>query len=103
MVDLTTHIGNLVLKNPIMPASGTFSQELANVFDISKLGAHVSKTVTAEIRSGNPTPRVSESGNNMLNSIGVPSKGLNNFKEKILPLYSEYKVPFIASVVSSFC
>jgi dihydroorotate dehydrogenase (NAD+) catalytic subunit len=98
MVDLTTHIGNLVLKNPIMPASGTFSQELANVFDISKLGAHVSKTVTAEIRSGNPTPRVSESGNNMLNSIGVPSKGLKNFKEKILPLYSEYKVPFIASV-----
>jgi dihydroorotate dehydrogenase (NAD+) catalytic subunit len=81
-----------------MPASGTFSQELANVFDISKLGAHVSKTVTAEIRSGNPTPRVSESGNNMLNSIGVPSKGLKNFKEKILPLYSEYKVPFIASV-----
>ena len=98
MVDLTTNIGNLVLKNPIMPASGTFSQELANVFDISKLGAHVSKTVTAEIRSGNPTPRVSESGNNMLNSIGVPSKGLKNFKEKILPLYSEYKVPFIASV-----
>lgn len=98
MVDLTTHIGNLVLKNPIMPASGTFSQELANVFDISKLGAHVSKTVTAEIRSGNPTPRVSESGNNMINSIGIPSKGLKNFKEKILPLYSEYKVPFIASV-----
>ncbi len=98
MVDLTTHIGNLVLKNPIMPASGTFSQELANVFDISKLGAHVTKTVTAEIRSGNPTPRVSESGNNMLNSIGVPSKGLKNFKEKILPLYSKYKVPFVASV-----
>lgn len=98
MVDLTTNIGNLVLKNPIMPASGTFSQELANVFDISKLGAHVSKTVTAEIRSGNPTPRVSESGNNMLNSIGIPSKGLKNFKEKILPLYSKYRVPFIASV-----
>lgn len=98
MVDLTTNIGNLVLKNPIMPASGTFSQELANVFDISKLGAHVSKTVTAEIRSGNPTPRVSESGNNMINSIGIPSKGLKNFKEKILPLYSKYRVPFIASV-----
>lgn len=98
MVDLTTNIGELVLKNPIMPASGTFSDELANVFDIGKLGAHVAKTITEEIRSGNPTPRVSESGNNMLNSIGIPSKGIENFKKKILPLYSKYKVPFVASV-----
>ena len=98
MVDLTTNIGDLVLKNPIMPASGTFSDELANVFDIGKLGAHVAKTITEEIRSGNPTPRVSESGNNMLNSIGIPSKGIENFKKKILPLYSKYKVPFVASV-----
>lgn len=82
MVDLTTNIGELVLKNPIMPASGTFSDELANVFDIGKLGAHVAKTITEEIRSGNPTPRVSESGNNMLNSIGIPSKGIENFKKK---------------------
>ena len=98
MVDLTTNIGDLVLKNPIMPASGTFSDELANVFNIGKLGAHVAKTITEEIRSGNPTPRVSESGNNMLNSIGIPSKGIENFKKKILPLYSKYKVPFVASV-----
>jgi dihydroorotate dehydrogenase (NAD+) catalytic subunit len=98
MVDLTTNIGDLVLKNPIMPASGTFSDELANVFDIGKLGAHVAKTITEEIRIGNPTPRVSESGNNMLNSIGIPSKGIENFKKKILPLYSKYKVPFVASV-----
>ena len=98
MVDLTTNIGNLKLKNPIMPASGTFSDELSSVFDINLLGAHVAKTITAELRTGNATPRVSEIGYNMLNSIGIPSKGIDDFKENILPLYKKYKVPFVASV-----
>ena len=80
MVDLTTTIGNLKLKNPIMPASGTFSDELSSVFDINLLGAHVAKTITAELRTGNATPRVSEIGYNMLNSIGIPSKGIDDFK-----------------------
>ena len=98
MVDLKTKIGNITLKNPIMPASGTFSEDLAGVFDIELLGAHVAKTITAEKRSGNATPRVSESGYSMLNSIGIPSKGIDDFKKNILPLYKEYNTPFIASV-----
>ena len=98
MVDLKTNIGDIILKNPIMPASGTFSEDLASVFDIDLLGAHVAKTITAEIRSGNATPRVSESGYNMLNSIGIPSKGIEDFKKNILPIYKEYNTPFIASV-----
>ena len=48
MVDLKTKIGNITLKNPIMPASGTFSEDLVGVFDIELLGAHVAKTITAE-------------------------------------------------------
>ena len=98
MVDLTTKIGNVVLKNPVMPASGTFSEELSAVFDIGVLGAHVAKTITAEIRSGNPTPRVSEVGYSMLNSIGIPSKGIQHFKDEILPLYQKYETPFVASI-----
>ena len=50
--------GGLALKNPIMPASGTFSDDLADVFDLEVLGAHVTKTITAELRGGNATPRV---------------------------------------------
>ena len=98
MVDLKTNIGKITLKNPIMPASGTFSEDLAGVFDIDILGAHVAKTITTEIRSGNATPRVSESGYSMLNSIGIPSKGVEDFKKNILPLYKKYKTPFVASV-----
>ena len=101
MVDLTTKIGNVFLKNPIMPASGTFSEELSAVFDIGILGAHVAKTITAEVRSGNPTPRVSEVGYGMLNSIGIPSKGVQHFKDAILPLYQKYEVPFVASISAS--
>ena len=57
MVNLTTKIGSLTLKNPIMPASGTFSEDLSEVLDLNKLGAHVTKTITEEKRGGNPTPR----------------------------------------------
>jgi len=98
MVDLSTAIGRLTLKNPVMPASGTFSEALSAVFDIGILGAHVAKTITAELRSGNPTPRVSEAGYSMLNSIGIPSKGIEHFKSAILPLYQQYDVPFVASI-----
>lgn len=98
MVNLTTKIGSTVLQNPVMPASGTFSDDLAAVFDIGVLGAHVSKTFTEEIRGGNPTPRVSECGYSMLNSIGIPSKGIQYFKDVTLPFYQQYDVPFVASI-----
>nr|WP_306267195.1 dihydroorotate dehydrogenase [Pararhizobium sp. IMCC3301] len=98
MVDLTTKIGSLTLKNPIMPASGTFSEELAQLFDLDLLGAHVTKTITREKRSGNPTPRVCEVRGSMLNSIGIPSKGLDAFKANVIPFYADYDAPLIISI-----
>ena len=98
MVDLTTRIGTLTLKNPIMPASGTFSEDLAEVFDLDVLGAHVTKTITSEKRGGNPTPRVCEVRGSMLNSIGIPSKGVDAFKAKVLPFYAEYQAPLVISI-----
>lgn len=98
MLDLTTQIGSLTLKNPIMPASGTFSEELAQLFDLDALGAHVTKTITRERRSGNPTPRVCEVRGSMLNSIGIPSKGLEYFKAQTIPLYDRYTAPLIVSI-----
>ena len=98
MVDLKTKIGTLTLENPIMPASGTFSEDLADIFDLDVLGAHVTKTVTREKRSGNPTPRVCEVKGAMLNSIGIPSKGVEAFKSDVIPFYTQYRAPLIVSI-----
>ena len=98
MVDLAVDIGALRLKNPIMPASGTFSEELADVFDLELLGAHVTKTITRGWRDGNPTPRVCEVSGSMLNSIGIPSKGVGYFVEKVVPWYQRYQTPLVVSI-----
>ncbi|WP_112323419.1 dihydroorotate dehydrogenase [Oceanibium sediminis] len=98
MVDLTAKIGALTLKNPIMPASGTFSEDLADVIDMNALGAHVTKTITREKRGGNPTPRVCEVRGSMLNSIGIPSKGIDYFIQNVIPFYQKYDVPLIVSI-----
>lgn len=98
MVNLKTKIGNLTLANPIMPASGTFSEDLAEVLDLCQLGAHVTKTITEEKRGGNPTPRVCEVRGSMLNSIGIPSKGIDHFIENVIPFYNQYDVPLVVSI-----
>ena len=98
MVDLSTQIGSLRLENLVMPASGTFSDDLAKVFDLELLGAHVLKTITPRPRRGNPTPRVSETAGGMLNSIGIPSTGVEHFLKSIIPLYAHYKVPLVVSI-----
>ncbi len=98
MVDLRVKIGRITLKNPVMPASGTFSEGLARVFSFDHLGAVVTKTITAELRGGNPTPRVAEVGQGMLNSIGIPSKGVLNFIDHIMPEYQRFSAPLVVSV-----
>ncbi len=98
MIDLSTHVGTLQLKNPIMPASGTFSDDLAQVFDLDLLGAHVLKTITPHARRGNPVPRVSETAAGMLNSIGIPSKGAEHFIVRDLPRYTPYQAPLVVSI-----
>lgn len=99
MVDLRTDLGRrLVLANPVMPASGTFAEGLAKVVDLNTIGALVTKTITAELRGGNPVPRVSEVGNGMLNSIGIPSKGIDQFISEALPFYRQFASPLIVSI-----
>lgn len=98
MVNLAIDVGSLHLKNPIMPASGTFSEDLADIFDLDVLGAHVTKTITRGWRDGNPTPRVCEVSGSMLNSIGIPSKGIGYFIEKTIPFYKKYSTPLVVSI-----
>jgi len=75
-----------VFKNPVWVASGTFGygEEYAEIYDVSKLGAIVTKSITLEPRMGHPPPRVVETPSGMLNAIGLQNVGVDNFiKEKL--------------------
>ncbi|MGG4610288.1 dihydroorotate dehydrogenase [Providencia sp. Me31A] len=98
MIDLSVNIKGLKLQNPIMPASGTFADGLAEVIDFNRLGAFVTKTFTKEKRAGNPIPRICELDSAMLNAIGIPSKGLEDYIENTVPFYTQYQPPLIASI-----
>ena len=97
-VDLAVNVGALRLPNRVMPASGTFAEGLDHVINFDRLGAMVTKTITRELRTGNPLPRVVEQPDSLINSIGIPSKGLDYFVDKTLPLYAPWKPPLIVSI-----
>ncbi|MGG5888412.1 dihydroorotate dehydrogenase [Falsiroseomonas sp. HC035] len=98
MVDLSVRIGRLTLVNPVMPASGTFGPELAQVFDLDALGALVTKSVTPQPREGNPLPRLCETEAGVLNSIGIPGKGLDHFLAHAIPAWRRFKPPLVVSL-----
>lgn len=98
MVDLAVDLDGLSLCSPIMPASGCFAIEYAEALDFNQLGALVIKSVSPRSRPGNPTPRVAETAAGMLNSIGIPSKGLDYFLDHVLPPYLQFGTPVVVSV-----
>jgi dihydroorotate dehydrogenase (NAD+) catalytic subunit len=86
--DLSTDLGRgLLLKNPVMSASGTFGygEEAAEYFDIARLGAVVVKGISLAPRGGNPPPRVCETPAGMLNAIGLQNVGVEAFVADKLP------------------
>ena len=97
-IDLSINVGGLQLQNPVMPASGTFAERLERVIDFNRLGAFVTITITRELRTGNPLPRVVERTNSLINAIGIPSKGLRHFVEETMPIYSRYETPLVVSI-----
>jgi dihydroorotate dehydrogenase (NAD+) catalytic subunit len=100
MVDLSVKIGAITLQNPVMPASGAFSWEYNDVIDLNRLGALVAKTICREPRLGNPTPRMAETEGGIIQSIGLPGKGIEYFIEHIVPEYAKFTPPLIVSVSS---
>jgi dihydroorotate dehydrogenase (NAD+) catalytic subunit len=98
MVDLSVRIGRLALANPVMPASGTFGPELAQVFDLDMLGALVTKSVTPQPREGNRLPRLCETEAGVLNSIGIPGKGLDHFIAHAVPEWRRFRPPLVVSL-----
>ena len=71
--DLSVSLCGLPLKNPVIPASGTFGfgLELADSLDLNVLGGISMKGTTREARFGNPTPRIAECTAGMINSVGL--------------------------------
>jgi dihydroorotate dehydrogenase (NAD+) catalytic subunit len=95
------------LAHPVVNGSGTFDAIAAHrvfgdaLLDHFPFAAFVSKTVTLEPRHGNPPPRLWELAGGMLNSIGLPNKGLRGFLAEDLPRLAELPVPLIVNVMGS--
>ena len=85
--DLGVKLGPLVLKNPVMTASGTFGygREYASLLDLDKLGAIIVKGLSFNPRQGNPPPRIVETPCGMLNAIGLANVGVEAFLKEKLP------------------
>jgi dihydroorotate dehydrogenase (NAD+) catalytic subunit len=101
-IKLAVKIGQLILKNPVMVASGTFgyAEEFDDFIDLKKLGAVVTKTITLKPRKGNPGPRTCETPAGMLNSIGLENPGADKFIAEKLPIIKKAGVPAIVSIAS---
>jgi dihydroorotate dehydrogenase (NAD+) catalytic subunit len=97
----------LELAHPIVNGSGTFDAIAARrvfgeaLVESFPFSAFVSKTITPEPRPGNPPPRLWEEGAGMINSIGLPNKGLAGFCDHDLPQLAELGVPLIVSVMGT--
>ncbi len=90
----------LILKNPVMTASGTFGYgtENSHLFDIQKLGAIVCKGTFLESRNGNPQPRITETPSGMLNAIGMEGIGVEALIKEKAPVWSGWDVPVIVNI-----
>ena len=91
----------LILRNPVMTASGTSSNglELARLFDINRLGGIVSKGVTLKPRRGNPTPRIVETPAGMLNSIGFQNIGVRRLLSDVASVWETWDVPVVVNML----
>jgi dihydroorotate dehydrogenase (NAD+) catalytic subunit len=92
--------GGLVLKNPVLTASGTYGlgYEFAALADLSKIGGVVGKTVTMTERIGNAPPRTFETAGGMLNSIGLMNPGWDGFANDTLPRIRKLPCPFVLNL-----
>lgn len=100
-MDTSVSLGGLTLRNPVIPASGTFGfgWEMAEWYDLNRLGAVTLKGTTREARFGNPTPRIAECEAGLLNAVGLQNPGVDTVVREELPkLRAAYSGPVIANV-----
>lgn len=102
-VRVAVNLPGLKMKNPVMPASGTFGfgdVPQARKYDLNRLGAIVIKTTTPQARTGNPQPQIAVLGDGVLNSVGLTNPGVKVVAEEKIPqLKRQYPdLPLVASV-----
>lgn len=97
---LDINLGGLRMRNPVTVASGTFGygQEYDRYFDVSRLGAVTTKSLSLEVRSGNKPPRLVETPAGMLNAIGLQNVGIDNFLSEKAPWLREKGATIIANI-----
>ena len=102
-MNLKVKLPGLDLKNPIIPASGTFGfgEEFASYYDLNILGSIMIKATTEKKRMGNCGPRIAETTAGMLNSIGLQNPGLEKVINEKLPFLAQYNLPIIANVAGT--
>lgn len=103
MTKISVNLPGLTMKNPLMPASGTFGfgdVPAAKKFDLNELGALVIKTTTPEARIGNPQPQIAVLDEGVLNSVGLTNPGVDEvITAKLPPIKKQYpELPLMASV-----
>lgn len=101
--DLSVNIKNIIFKNPIMPASGTFGYglEFAPFFNLSELGAVITKSLSLEPKKGAPPPRIAEINSGMINAIGIENVGIKKFINDYLPELKKYDTKIIVNIFGS--
>jgi dihydroorotate dehydrogenase (NAD+) catalytic subunit len=106
-IDMRSELCGIALEHPVINGSGTFDAIAAQrafgdrLLERFPFAAFVSKTITPQPRAGNPPPRLWETPAGMINSIGLPNKGLEGFLEQDLPLLARLPVPLIVSVMAT--
>ncbi|MDY3984969.1 dihydroorotate dehydrogenase [Dysosmobacter sp.] len=101
MVNLTVNLAGVELKNPIIPASGTFGygREYAELYDLNILGSFSWKGTTGQARLGNPQPRIAEMTGGMLNAVGLQNPGIDAVIANEVPNIAKiFQGPVIANV-----
>jgi len=101
MVNTKVNLCGIELDNPVIPASGTFGYgyEFAELYDINILGTFSFKGTTKEPRFGNPTPRIAETPNGMINAVGLQNPGVEKVISEELPkLGKSFNKPVMANV-----
>src|SRR3954447_481520 len=102
-VEMTTRLGSFRLANPVLTASGCSAagRELDQFFDVTQLGAVVTKSIMTRPRSGRPTPRMAETPSGMLNSIGLQGPGIDAFIANDLAWLHERGARVVVSIAGS--